>query len=89
MFVRKKNNRAGSTSVVIIDKRAGKVRYLKTIGVSSDAKEIEDFFCQGKNGFLNRNVNEICFWSILAMWKKKKLLKNYSIMIKQKKMKFP
>ena len=37
-----------STSVVIVDKRAGKVCYLKTIGVSSDPKEIEDLFFQGK-----------------------------------------
>jgi len=48
MFVRKKPNRSGSTSVVIVDKRAGKVRYLKTIGVSSEPKEIEDFYFQGK-----------------------------------------
>jgi hypothetical protein len=48
MFVRKKPNRSGSTSVVIVDKKAGKVRYLKTIGVSSNSKEIEDFFSQGK-----------------------------------------
>ena len=45
---RKKPNRSGSTSVVIVDKRAGKVCYLKTIGVSSDPKEIEDLFFQGK-----------------------------------------
>ena len=48
MFVRKKPNRSGSTSVVIVDKRAGKVRYLKTIGISSEPKEIEDLFFQGK-----------------------------------------
>ena len=48
MFIRKKPNRSGSTSVVIVDKRAGKVSYLKTIGVSSDPKEIEDLFSQGK-----------------------------------------
>jgi transposase len=48
MFVRKKPNRSGSTSVVIVDKKAGKVRYLKTIGVSSNSKKIEDFFSQGK-----------------------------------------
>jgi transposase len=48
MFVRKKPNRSGSTSVVIVDKRSGKVRYLKTIGVSSDSKEIEDFFSEGE-----------------------------------------
>ncbi len=42
MFVRKKPNRSGRTSVVVIKKRKGKVCYLKTIGVSSDENEIDD-----------------------------------------------
>ena len=48
MYVRKKSNRSGSTSVVIVDKSSGKTRYLKTIGVSSDEQEIASFFEQGK-----------------------------------------
>ncbi len=48
MYVRKKINRSGTTSVVIVDKSSGKVRYLKTIGVSSDEKEITAFCQQGK-----------------------------------------
>jgi transposase len=48
MYVRKKNNRSGSTSVVIVDKSTGKIRYLKTIGVSSDRQEIEALLQQGK-----------------------------------------
>ncbi len=48
MFVRKKTNRSGSTSVVVIEKRKGKVCYLKTIGVSSDEDEINKFYIQGK-----------------------------------------
>jgi hypothetical protein len=48
MYVRKKKNRSGSTSVVIIDKSSGKIRYLKTIGVSSEEKEIAEFYQQGK-----------------------------------------
>lgn len=48
MFVRKKNNRSGSTSIVVIEKRKGKVCYLKTIGVSSDEDEINKFYAQGK-----------------------------------------
>jgi hypothetical protein len=46
MFVRKKPNRSGSTSVVIVEKRAGKICYLKTIGVSSDTKEIDELYFQ-------------------------------------------
>ncbi len=48
MYVRKKSNRSGSTSVVIVDKSSGKIRYLKTIGVSSDEEKIAAFFEQGK-----------------------------------------
>ncbi len=48
MYVRKKSNRSGSTSVVIVDKSSGKIHYLKTIGISSDEQEIATFFEQGK-----------------------------------------
>jgi len=40
MFVRKKTNPSGSTSIQIIDKSAGKYRVIKTVGVSSDVLEI-------------------------------------------------
>ncbi|MDD2563354.1 MAG: phosphate-starvation-inducible PsiE family protein [Salinivirgaceae bacterium] len=42
MYVRRKPNRSGSTSVVVVEKKAGKVCYLKTIGVSSDQQEIDE-----------------------------------------------
>ena len=48
MYVRKKKNRSGSTSVVIVDKSLGKTRYLKTIGISSDEKSILELYNQGK-----------------------------------------
>lgn len=48
MFVRKKKNRSGSTSVVIVNKDSGKTRYVKTIGISSDAQEINELCRQGK-----------------------------------------
>jgi transposase len=48
MYVRKKQNRSGTTSVVIVDKTGGKLRYLKTIGISSDGKAIADLYQQGK-----------------------------------------
>ena len=41
-------NRSGSTSIVIVDKSTGNVRYLKTIGVSSDPKEIDRLYLEGK-----------------------------------------
>ena len=48
MYVRKKKNRSGTTSVVIVDKSSGRIRYLETIGVSSDEKTISELFIQGK-----------------------------------------
>ena len=39
----KEKNRSGSTSVVVIDKSTGYFREMKTIGVSFDPKEIEQF----------------------------------------------
>ena len=48
MYIRKKPNRSGSTSVVVLEKRAGKMCYLKTIGVSSAPSEIENFCEQGR-----------------------------------------
>jgi len=47
MFVRKKKNRSGSTSVVVIDKSRGHFREVKTIGVSSDSKEIGQLYQSG------------------------------------------
>ena len=48
MFIRKKKNRSGTTSVVIVDKTRGVFKELKTIGISSDKAEIESFYRQGK-----------------------------------------
>ena len=48
MFIRKKKNRSGTTSVVVVDKRDCRFRELKTIGVSSDENEINALYYQGK-----------------------------------------
>jgi transposase len=48
MFVRKKKNRSGSTSVVVVNKSAGHFREMRTIGVSSDANEVENLCRLGK-----------------------------------------
>jgi transposase len=48
MFVYKKKNRSGSTSVVIVLKTGRKFRYLKTVGISSDAHEIERLCLEGQ-----------------------------------------
>jgi len=41
MFVRRRRNRSGSTSVVVIDKSSGKPKELVCIGISSDEQEID------------------------------------------------
>ena len=48
MFVRKKKNRSGSTSIVVVNKVSRRVNYIKTIGTSSDAHEIERLYRQGQ-----------------------------------------
>lgn len=54
MFLRKKPNKSGVISVQIIEKRSGKSKLLKTVGSSSDPKEIAELMEQGK-----RLMNEI------------------------------
>ncbi len=48
MYVRKKKNRSGTTSIVVVKKLKGIYREIKTIGTSKDASEIESLFSQGK-----------------------------------------
>ncbi len=48
MFVKKKRNRSGTTSVVIAEKHRGIYHELKTVGVSSHDVEIEELVLQGR-----------------------------------------
>jgi transposase len=48
MFIRKKKNRSGSTSVVIVDKHGGKFKELYTVGIGCTPNEIEDLCQQGR-----------------------------------------
>jgi len=48
MFVRKKRNRSGSTSVQVISKSGGRYRVAKTIGVAHDEQEIARLVELGK-----------------------------------------
>jgi transposase len=47
MFVRKKQNRSGSTTIVIIDKKSGKFKPIVTLGTSSDAARIAMLYRKG------------------------------------------
>jgi len=48
MFIRKKKNRSGTTSVIVVEKRRGVFKELKTIGVSQDEDEIEKLAAKGQ-----------------------------------------
>lgn len=48
MFVRRKKNRSGTTSVVVVDKHDGKFKELHTIGVSCNDEEIEHLCLEGR-----------------------------------------
>jgi hypothetical protein len=54
MFVRKRKNKSGSTSIVIVDKPNGKFKELTTIGTSNHPTEIENLYCKGKEWIKKR-----------------------------------
>jgi hypothetical protein len=76
MYLRKKPNRSGSTSVVIIEKRADKVCYLKTIGVSSEPQEIEDLCYQGKKWILHQKSERDMFLEHARKVEEKEVVEN-------------
>ena len=49
MFVRKKNNRSGTVSVVIVSKQSGAYKEISTLGTSSKESEIEEMVRRGKD----------------------------------------
>lgn len=49
MFVRRKKNRSGSTSVVVADKSSGRFTELHVIGVGRTEDEIRKLVNEGKN----------------------------------------
>ncbi|MCC5937444.1 MAG: hypothetical protein JJU34_09190 [Lunatimonas sp.] len=48
MFVRKKKNRSGTTSIVVAVKVKGKFKEIKTVGIARDEAEIERLYKEGK-----------------------------------------
>jgi len=47
MFVRKKNNRSGTVSAVIVSKQSGTYREIRAVGTSADATEVAELVEQG------------------------------------------
>jgi transposase len=60
MFVRKKKNASGVISIQVIDKSSGRYRLLKTIGSSSDEREIERLYEEGKQ-WIKRHTGTLEF----------------------------
>ena len=58
MFVRRKKNKSGSTSVQIIEKRSGRYSVYKTIGCSSDAQEL-DYLIQKAHRVIESDSQQI------------------------------
>jgi len=48
MFIAPNKNRSGSTSVDVIRKVSGKLKHLKTFGISFDEQEIEKFVIEAR-----------------------------------------
>ena len=48
MFIRKKKNRSGTTSIVVVDKHGGKFKELHTVGIATGDKEIEELAARGR-----------------------------------------
>ena len=64
IFVRKKKNRSGSTSVIVVEKNSNKYKEHITIGISSDENEIEGLVEQGKEWirkYQSRHSPELAF----------------------------
>ena len=56
MFVRKKNNRSGTVSVVIVSKQSGAYKEIRILGTSSKSSEIEEMVRQGNNWLRRQNA---------------------------------
>jgi len=60
MFVRRKKNRLGSVSVVIVSKERGRFRKLQTIGVSANEDEIKRLYPEGQLWIREHFLLNIC-----------------------------
>jgi len=54
MFIRKKKNRSGTTSIVVVDKSKGGFRELTTLGTSSDENTLSELCVEGKKWIASR-----------------------------------
>lgn len=76
MYVRRKSNRSKSTSVVVVEKRNGKICYLKTIGVSSDENEIQELLTKGKQWISKQLGQQDMFLEYTRKQEEKEVIEN-------------
>jgi hypothetical protein len=76
MFVRKKKNRSGTTSIVVVDKSDGKFREIKTMGVSSDEQEIAKFYREGKK-WIAVHTGEVDMFTLYERQREEKQVTDY------------
>lgn len=53
MFVRKKKNRSGTTSIVVVDKPGGKFKEIHTVGIAHNDDEINSLCAKGRQWINN------------------------------------
>jgi len=76
MFIRKKKNRSGSTSIVVIDKSNGRFRELKTIGVSTNEKDISEL-CQAGKRWISEQKGERDIFAVYEQQREEKQVIDY------------
>lgn len=69
MFVRKKKNRSGTVTIVVVDKSHGRFREVHNLGTSSDAHEIEKLEMEAIK-WISKYVGQ----SVLDLWPEERLL---------------
>lgn len=69
MFVRKKKNRSGTVTIVVVDKSHGRFREVHNLGTSSDAHEIDKLEMEARK-WIFKNVGQ----PALDLWPEERLL---------------
>ena len=57
MFVRKKRNRSGTVTIVVVDKSHGRFREVHNLGTSSDAHGIDKLEMEGRK-WIFKNIGQ-------------------------------
>lgn len=76
MFVRRKKNRSGTTSVVVVDKRSGKFGELITIGVSADEKRIAELELAG-NKWISAHCGKSDMFALQVQSEEERVVTDY------------